>query len=366
MIIVHAGMHKTGSSSIQETFAKLDGNRVDYAPWRAANHSGLFFALFHPYPEEQVGFSLLGIGPDEIEELRNEWGKRLRQMLERRREQQITRLMIISAEEVLSYSRGGEEAMKKMADYLRSHSGDDVRVIAYVRPPRSFISSAFQQRIKGGSNLNLANLKVWPDYRWRFKKLDRIFGRENVTLKPFQRERLEGGDVVLDFAREIGITLDPGEVVRTNESSCLEIIAMLYVQTRFGNRFEPGIRREARRRRSFVNRISKLGSRRFVLSDDLTDPLVEANRTDLDWMEARLGAPLSEPPVPKGQGVKDEADMINAAFAACPLIDQMIADLSDTDKLVYEVVRRLDLLGDLSQPLPLQKKEKDSENRITT
>ena len=302
----------------------------------------------------------MGTCPDDTGKLRDTWGKRFRQMLERRREQQTTRPMIISTETVSSATAGREGAVEKMADYLRSHSSEDVRVIAYVRSPRSFISSAFQQRIKTGLDSKLANLKVWPDCRRRFKKLDRIFGRENVTLKLFQRD----SDVVLDFAREIGVTLDPGGVVRVNDSLSLEVVAILHVQTRFRNRFKPGIPGELRRR--FVNRISKLGSRRFILSDNLTDPLVKANRTDLDWMGARLDAPLPEPPVPKGQGVKDEADMINAAFAACPLIDQMIADLSDTDKLVYEVVRRLDLLGDLSQPLPLQKKEKDSENRITT
>ena len=378
MIIVHAGMHKTGSSSIQETFAKLDGNRVDCAPWRAANYSALFFALFHPYPEEQGGFRFSGIGPDGIEKLRNKWGKRLRQMLERRREQQATRPMIISAEVVVSYSRGGEEAVKKMADYLRSHSSEDVCVIAYVRPPRSFISSAFQQRIKAGIEINLANLKIWPHYRERFGKLDRVFGPENVTLKPFQRERLEGGDVVLDFAREIGITLDPGEVVRTNESLSLEAVAMLYVQTWFGDRFEPGTRREAQRRRSFVNRISRLGSRRFVLSDNLTNPLVEANRTDLDWMEARLDAPLSEPPVPEGEGIGSEAELIAAALAARPLVEDRIAQLvaglpaheipdydssalgvPDADRPVYELARRLDFLkGPAQAPAPKEAEEK--------
>ncbi|MBC6404024.1 MAG: hypothetical protein GDA35_10495 [Hyphomonadaceae bacterium] len=53
MIIIHAGMRNTGSSSIQQTFAKLDGDRVDYAPWRAANHSGLFFLHLHSSPEKQ-------------------------------------------------------------------------------------------------------------------------------------------------------------------------------------------------------------------------------------------------------------------------------------------------------------------------
>ncbi|MBC6403938.1 MAG: hypothetical protein GDA39_02410 [Hyphomonadaceae bacterium] len=352
MIIIHAGMHKTGSSSIQETFAKLDGNRVDYAPWRAANHSGLFFTLFHSSPEKQGGFRLVSTSPDEIGKSRDTWGKRFRQMLERRREQQTTRPMIISTETVSSAATGREEAVEKMADYLRSHSSEDVRVIAYVRPPRSLMSSGFQQVIKSGRGLNLAKYGNRPNYRARFEKLDRIFGRENVTLKLFQRD----SDVVLDFAHEIGIALDPGGVVRTNESMSLEATAMLYVHTRLGNGFQPRTRDERLRLVRFVDRLSKLGTRRFVLSDTLTDPLIEANRADLDWMEARLGAPLSEPPVPQGQGVEGEAHLINAAIAARPLIEQEIADLSgpDTpafktpasDAPAYELARRLDLLKD--------------------
>ncbi|MBC6404025.1 MAG: hypothetical protein GDA35_10500 [Hyphomonadaceae bacterium] len=359
MIIIHAGMHKTGSSSIQQTFAKLDGDRVDYAPWGDSNHGGLFFVMFHPFPEKQVGFRNAGDPHRAVRNHRERWGRRFQQMLKRRREQQTTRPMIISAEAISMPERLGKGAVEKMADYLRSHSSEDVRVIAYVRSPQSILSSSAQQQLKAGWSSGVTgHVGSCPDYRDRFEQLDRVFGRENVTLKHFQQDRLEGGDMVLDFAREIGVALDPGEVVRADESLSLEAVAILYVQARTGDWSPPRTVHELKQRRNLVNQISKLGSQRFILSDTLTGPIVEAGRGSVDWMETRLGAPFSEPPVPKGQGIADEADLINAAIAALPLIDQMIADVSGPDKLACEVVRRLDLLGDLLRPLPLAKARK--------
>ncbi|MBC6403696.1 MAG: hypothetical protein GDA35_08765 [Hyphomonadaceae bacterium] len=83
-------------------------------------------------------------------------------------------------------------------------------------------------------------------------------------------------------------------------------------------------------------------------------------------MEARLGVSLSEPPVPEGEGIGSEAELIAVALAARPLLEdkiaQVIADLPaheipdcdlsvpdapDADRPVYELARRLDFLRDL-------------------
>ena len=392
MIIIHAGMHKTGSSSIQDTFAKLDGDRVDIPPGCEIHCSSWFSALFTDLVRKR------GISPEEIVDTRH---RLLGQTLERRRTRQTTRPLLISSERMSQYDERIKKGLIAMAGYLREHSEEDVRVIAYVRPPRSFMSSMFQQRCKVGlpGNLTAPNA-FWPRYRARFEEFDHIFGRENVTLKPFQRERLEGGDVVLDFAREIGVALDPGEVVPpANETMGLEAVALLYVYWQSGKRFDRSKGHHMLWRKHFVGCISGLGSRQFVpldahnaqpgmwqfiqprpessrrfaLADTATDPVVEAHRADLDWMEARLGVPLSEPAVPEGEGIGSEAELIAVALAARPLLEDRIAqviadlpaheipdcdlsvpDVPDADRPVYELARRLDFLRDLLKPPALE------------
>ena len=383
MIIIHAGMHKTGSGSIQDTFAKLDGDRVDLPTWHGV--PSWFVTLFER------------INPEKIVDTRH---RLLGQTLERRRSGRALRPLLISGEGMSYDHKRAEKGLIAMAEYLREHSGEDVRVIAYVRPPRSFMSSWFQQMCKRGSYRDMATPGVyWPRYRVRFEKLDTVFGRDNVTLKPFQRDRLEGGDVVLDFAREIGFALNPGEVVCANESMSLEAVALLYVCWRFGERLNRSEKNYVIWRKRLVGCISGLGSRqfvpvdartartvgwryihprpksscRFVLADTFTDPVVEANRADLDWMEARLGVPLSEPAVPEGEGIGSEAELIAVALAARPLLEDRIAqviadlpaheipdcdlsvpDVPDADRPVYELARRLDFLRDLLEPPALE------------
>lgn len=41
-IVIHAGMHKTGSSAIQDHFFDSAYPGLRYARWNGGNHSGLF------------------------------------------------------------------------------------------------------------------------------------------------------------------------------------------------------------------------------------------------------------------------------------------------------------------------------------
>lgn len=348
MILIHAGMHKTGSSSIQSTLAKLNETQIDYLPWRVDNHSGLFTLMFHDAPETTGGFKRAGSSAQSVRELADRWGARATALMEKRAAAGNQRPLVFSAEAI---SSAPEDAVQRMADYMRRYD-PDIRVLAYVRPPISFMSSAFQQRSKFGLPHNLAEMRVWPRYRARFEKLDRVFGREAVTLKLFQRDLFAGGDVVLDFAREAGVTLDPSDVVRANESMSLEAIALLYVQSQYGARFGPRDQANKQRHGRFLDRVTRIGGRRFVLDGALTMPIVEANRADLDWMEARLGQPLLDAPAEGTDTVATEADLIAAAVAATPQLEQAITDTLATpvpdqtpeQAQACTVARRVDLL----------------------
>jgi len=252
VIVIHAGMNKTGSTSIQRTFVRLDGDRVECPVGK-------------PQPLQ------------------------FKRILGRRRSGRTLHPLLISDE---GFSMLPGRRVEALFNALRN-CPEDIRVIAYVRPPRSFMSSQFQQQCKKRFiNLNGHALDAhWPLYRRRFERLDTLFGRENVTPKPFQRERLEGGDVVLDFAREIGVALEPGEVIRVNESMSLKVVALLYVFWRFGQQLDLLEKYHVRR---FVGCVSGLesrvrtaetglwqhlhpcpeSSRRFILADTLTDPIV--------------------------------------------------------------------------------------------
>ncbi|SMD10772.1 hypothetical protein SAMN06295998_13320 [Primorskyibacter flagellatus] len=342
MLIIHAGMHKTGSSSIQQTLHRWDGTGADYLPWCFSNHSGLFFLMFQDAPEDGGGFKLAGMRPEEAKRLADEWGGKMSEVLEKRAADKVTHPAIFSAEVISSAS---EAVVQRLADYMRKYE-PDIRVVAYVRPPVSFMISAFQQRMKTGHVHNFERLWIWPNYRDRFETLDRVFGRTNVTLKLFKREHLKDGDVVLDFAQEIGVDLRPSDVVRTNESMSLEAAALLDTFGRYAEPFVTGDRLSEQRRTRFFDRLMQIGSRRFVLDETVTDPILAANRADLDWMEDRLGMPVLDATPQSDFKIASEADLLAVALEALPELQKAIADTLASQPTHRHVAASVSLLSE--------------------
>jgi len=342
MIIIHAGMHKTGSSSIQETLYQRNGNGFDYLPWRDSNHSGLFFLMFCENPEQIQGFKQQGMAPETARKLADEWGGKVSEALEKRVADSAAHPAIFSAEVISSAS---EDEVRRLADYMRKFD-PDIRAIAYVRPPVSFMTSAFQQRMKGKHVHNFKKLNLWPNYKERFEKLDHIFGRENVTLKLFKRNNLQGGDVVLDFAQEAGINLTSSDVVRTNEAMSLEAVALLDTVLRNSKLFAVDDKETARKFHGFLNHMMQIGSREFVLDETLTDPILAANRADLDWIEERLGMPALDATPQSDCKVSSEADLLAVATAMLPELEKTVTDILVSQPPTKQIVSYMGLLKD--------------------
>lgn len=322
-LFIHAGMNKTGSSSIQAT---LNGRRFGttrYLDWRSPNHSGLFALLFHEPVEAYHSFKLKGFSREALLAQRREAFEQLDAELASGE----TGRLIFSGESVSAHY---PDAVFRMADHLATR-GVDVRILAYVRPPVSFMQSAFQQRVRSGGMKTLRPKGLWPAYRARFEKLDQAFGRERVTLKPFLRDRLTGGDVVLDLLAELGVTLDPAEIVRTNESASLESIAMIFAQRHFGSGLSMGFPGSHRSNERFIKALGRIGTQKLAFSPALTDPVMAENRDDLEWMEERLGTPLADAPSPSDRPIATEADLLAVAEEACDTLEPLLLEAMRAD-----------------------------------
>ena len=57
------------------------------------------------------------------------------------------RAMLVSGEDIGVMQRDG---LVRMRQHLRRHF-DQIRIVGYVRPPAGFITSGFQQRVRGGA-----------------------------------------------------------------------------------------------------------------------------------------------------------------------------------------------------------------------
>ena len=322
-VVVHAGMHKTGSSSIQQTFVAHEVPGWYYpALTPTGNHSRVWITLFEDEPERTPANALAGLTAAELARRGARWRAELGEELAAG-----DRHLLISAERV---SKTSPVAAARARDWL-GRWFPDITLIAYVRPPVSFMASAFQQVVNARGEDRIGGRGFWPEYRERFEKLDAVFGRENVRLKLYDPTTLLGGDVVLDLARELGVALSPEQVVRANESVSLEATALVFVQRRWGHGFVGGFRGAPRMNNDFVASLSQIGSSKLAFSPELVGPWLEENRSDVEWIEERLGCAVLDAPPTSGRLVSSEDDLLEIALENAEEVASLVGDERSTD-----------------------------------
>ncbi len=300
-LILHVGMEKTGSTAIQRAFHGYDDGHLAYAPFDRPNHSMALQMLLFPYAERSSAMVRSGMPAAAYDALRQQAAAQLRAALELDRAR-----VVISAETVMGLE---QDRLRQLADRL---SGRRLRVLAYVRDPLGFASSAYQQILKSGA---VPDGVPRQHFRARIAPLLAVFGAEAVTLVRFDPARFRDGSVVQDFADRVGA--QPGRIEdrRENESLTFYTAAALAWWLLEGQS-SPGTPAHGRARAQLMRHLLRTrpggaadrpapwmrgtpvdplarGWQRFRLARALVESGLD--RADIAWMEARLGEPLIPP-----------------------------------------------------------------------
>jgi hypothetical protein len=302
--IIHFGMHKTGSSSIQQSLAeRLDDPGFRYVTTGVANSSGGIAIGFLDDPATYQGSRKTGMSGSQLEHRRQIIRQRLSAQL--RSERSSGACTILSAEYISTMKSGD---FTSLCDFFAEH-GYAVTAVGYIRSPKSYMESAFQQRVQGGFN-TFELSKVYPHYRYHFDKFDAILGRERVRFWHFDPRSFAGGCVVQDFCRRLGIAFPPANVVRTNEGLSRPAVSLLFAYRRFGPEFGVGPT-VIRENLLLAQRFAQLRGPKLRFHSSLVAPILEEQRDDLAWMEERLGTSLSEDMTrDDGSAICSEGDLL--------------------------------------------------------
>lgn len=300
-VVMHFGMPKTGTTSIQlSLMRRLSDPRFHYIKLVYANGSYAIANAFKTEPAKFHRHRKQGTSPDELRRLRHE----SLDSLTRELQAAAGRTAILSAEVVFTFDVPELDALCR---FLGQHGR--VTAVGYVRPPKEFIESTFQQLVKGGRAIFGVD-KLFPRYRARLEKFDVVLGRESTRIRLFNRASFPGGCVVQDFCGRLGIAFPAQDVIRHNEALSRDAVSLLYAYRKFGPGYGvgPHVMRE---NKLLTRRLGALAGPRFHLHSSLIAPVVAAKREEIAWVEERIGASLAEDMTANNESaVRGEQDLL--------------------------------------------------------
>jgi hypothetical protein len=299
--IIHIGMYKTGSSSIQHSLAGFKNGQFLYAALgRESNHSLALLSLFSDRP---ILDHRLHKAARRDHAAVGRYIEAARSGLDKSIDRAGSRTLLISGEAAASLR---PNALQGLRDFLARHF-DQITIVAYVRPPSQLIASSFQERVKAGTIKDFDTTRLYRHYQRLLAKFDTVFGRDNVHLWKFDPNTFPEGCVVQDFCSRLAIPLSKTKIVRVNESVSRETVGLLYAYHKFGETDE----RPRMRSPAAMEFGAFIGGKKFRFSPDLIRALLQANEEDIQWVEDRLGQSLREELGTHNDGdVRDEADLL--------------------------------------------------------
>lgn len=290
--IIHFGLHKTGSSSIQWFLRhELRDERFFYPasgqlPHLLDNcHNRSLCCAFQDNPEKYHIHLKEGVGLTRLR-ARGEWFKKQIGTVTALRK---VKTLILSAEELSNHSASELERLK---DFLGGH-GLTVRAIGYVRKYKQLQESRFQQALREPGTRRLPLSPEAPrftnfPYREKLEKFPEVFGHSSVQVEKFEIAASSDGGVVGDFCRKAGIAQQPRSTAQQNEGLSMHAIRLLYVFRKFGSassRVVEPIHANLR----LIDKLSELKGDRVAFHSSLVRKSEHQWRIDVDWISQQMG-----------------------------------------------------------------------------
>jgi len=190
--ILHVGVHKTGTTAIQNALSGFDDGQVAYADLGEANHSIPFQTL---YSEDRLWphWKRYGYSKNQHNQLVENFERKMSATCSLDRD-----LIIFSGENISILDVSELEKVKSNLDVYF----DEVQVLMYIREPSEWAASMYQEQIKHGMvNNSLAHTSLWR----RYLNLVKVFEESNVRVVNYDNKNKYGGNIVASFLEECGI-----------------------------------------------------------------------------------------------------------------------------------------------------------------
>jgi hypothetical protein len=290
--ILHVGMPKTGSTSIQESlYHGLSGCGFQYISFGEVNGERVLLTCFgRDRGETYHHHRKLGLSREQVASLRTSYFDRLDGLVERGRRGGDT--LIVSAETAWAMSH---EEFAGIRDWF-GRRGYKVDVFVYLRSWRSWLESNFQERVKQGERSFEVLPVAWRtyiDYVGQLEALDAVFGPGHVFPAWFSPQAFPQRCVVLDFCQRAGITLPRNRVRRVNDGISLDALKLLLAHRRWNRGYGNGLQAVIHNEMLF-RRLRETGGPPVRFHTSLFQPVHGAWLEQIPLVEHRVGSRLPE------------------------------------------------------------------------
>jgi hypothetical protein len=321
---VHVGMAKTGTTSVQQNLSAVHGQNVQYLPAKSTNHGMLFANLFEARPWRHRRHLYMQRTRQDVSILGSRQRNHLTVGMNKAADDPMIKGIIFSAERMTSVKPADAQAMRTFQDFF-SQWCSQFRIYGYVRPVSGLLSSTFQQSIKVFGRAEVDLCAKYPNYRDQLEKFDHVFGASNVSLRRFVRSDLKNGDVVQDIAEQIGLDMTHYSAQAFNESLSLEAVALLF-SIRRSEYVQDRVRDNAVAGHLVAPLLSKIKGGKFGLDQRIAARLMEQNAKDIEWVENRIGACVTDMERPVENPIRNNQDLLDIAADAIYLLEALEDD----------------------------------------
>jgi len=321
-VVLHIGMHKTGTTSIQRSLRDFDDGSVRMARLFDENHSIPIYSLISKKKYEYQVHRNHGRTPAQIDELNRQTERDLEAELSLDRQ-----VVVLSGEDIVMLDR---EEVDSLVTLLKRYA-KKVRVLAYIREPSGFASSALQQYVVGGLlKMTIPN----PNFKGRFLSFIQCDKIDKFEFVEFKRSGFVQDSVVLDFCNRVGIGMDGSDFTekRVNEGLSFECVQLIYHFNKFGMPAKGSSLLTNSRMEMIYHLQHQIAGSKFKLREEWV--YEKLNMADVEWMRQHIDFDLV-PDANKAEKNAEGPDILES-------LEQLMSDikphtLADLQKCVAVV-----------------------------